>query len=78
MPASPPPLTPAQAKALQLAVDSGGELIIGGPDGQPVRIDVADRLLERGYLSYEPRSLRHGNWYLLTAAGRARAGQLRE
>lgn len=73
---APAPLTPAQANALQLAVDSGGELIVGGPDGQPVSVAVANRLLERGYLSYEPKPLRHGDWYELTAAGRARAAQL--
>ncbi|MBA1203632.1 hypothetical protein G7009_18075 [Pseudomonas capeferrum] len=70
------PLTPAQIKALRLAVDSGGELIIGGPDGQSVRIAVAERLSERGYLRWEPAFLRIGTWYHLTAEGRAVAERL--
>lgn len=66
-------LTTAQCRALRLAADSGGELIIGGLDGQPVRPDVAMRLYERGFLAAKGLPLGAGpslGWRL-TTAGRA-------
>lgn len=42
-------LTKAQRRALQLAVDSGGEIQIGGLDGQRVRLDLLSKLHDRGF-----------------------------
>ena len=63
-------LTAIQKNALQLAVDSGGEIQIGGLDGQPVRIDVAFRLFNRGLMSRRWNELDY-ECYRITDAGRA-------
>lgn len=63
-------LTSAQQKALQIAMNDGGELIIGGLDGRLVRRDVRDRLLDMGFLRYNPGRPGLGSTFDVTEAGK--------
>lgn len=64
-------LTKAQKEALQLAIDSGGELILGGFHGQEVNTRVADRLFQLGLIRWSGLgSFGTGVRYLITEVGR--------
>lgn len=64
-------LTEAQKEALQLAIDSGGELILGGFHGQEVNTRVTNRLLQLELIRWGGLvSFGTGIRYLITEAGR--------
>jgi len=64
-------LTPAQFSALQWA-RRDGELQIGGLDGRPVRLDVANRLVEKGLLSVTHRAIPYEEWWCFVLTDSAR------
>jgi hypothetical protein len=61
-------LTLVQQRAVQFAIDSGGELQLGGAMGRPVRRDVAKRLERMGILDCVHQPSRYANWWVYRLA----------
>ena len=61
-------LTLVQQRAVQFAIDSGGELQLGGTMGRPVRRDVAKRLESMGIFECVHQPSRYANWWVYRLA----------
>lgn len=62
--------TKAQRRALQLTVDDGGTLVLGGQDGRAVRRDVIFTCQQAGWLVWKASGSFFEEQWRITAAGR--------